>query len=49
MVELKCSLCDMTFDTDDPDYRGRTIRHDTWHNKAWVHHRNTTQGDPTYE
>jgi hypothetical protein len=49
MVELKCSLCDMTFDTDDIDYRGRTIRHDTWHNKAWVHHRNTTQGDPTYE
>ena len=45
----KCSLCTMTFDNEDPDYMKRISRHNIWHNKAQIQHRNTTQGDPIYE
>ena len=49
MVELKCSLCIMTFETNDPDCMKRMARHNLWHSTALSQHRNTTQGDPTYD
>ena len=45
----KCSLCTMTFDNEDPDYMKRITRHNTWHIKANVQHRNTACGIPKYE
>ena len=48
-MNKKCSLCSMTFNNADPDYMKRISRHNIWHNKAQIQHRNTTQGDPIYE
>jgi hypothetical protein len=39
----------MNFDNEDPDYTKRIKRHNEFHSKAWIQHRNTTQGDPKYE
>ena len=47
--DIHCSLCSMTFDSEDSLYKERVARHTIWHNKAQVQHRNTTQGDPTFD
>jgi len=49
MTELHCSLCTMTFDSEDSLFDVRTERHNIWHIKANVQHRNTTCGVPTYD
>jgi len=46
---IHCSLCSMTFDSEDSLYKERVARHTIWHNKAQVQHRNTTQGEPTFD
>jgi hypothetical protein len=49
MNNMHCSLCSMTFDSEDSLYKERLARHTIWHNKAQVQHRNTTQGEPTFD
>ena len=49
MTMLHCALCTMTFDSEDSLFNERISRHDIWHIKAKVQHRNTTQGVPSYE
>ena len=47
--DIHCSLCSMTFDSEDSLYKERIARHTIWHSKAQVQHRNTTQGEPTFD
>ena len=41
---VRCSLCGMELPNEAP----RLSRHNEWHNKARVQHRNTTQGIPEW-
>lgn len=41
---VRCSLCGMELPNEPP----RLSRHNEWHSKAWVHHRNTTNGIPEW-
>ena len=41
---VKCSLCGIELPNEAP----RLSRHHEWHSKAWVQHRNTTQGIPEW-
>lgn len=47
MKLVHCSLCSLTLPFDELADE-RMSRHTLWHSKAWVHHRNTTQGNPKY-
>jgi len=41
---VRCSLCGMELPIEPP----RLSRHNEWHRKAWVQHRNTTNGTPEW-
>ena len=47
-MKVVCNLCNQEFNPTDKLLEIRKERHDVWHMKAWVHHRNTTQGIPKY-
>ena len=44
---IECNLCGMKF-PEDSIIDKRCERHTEFHSKAWIQHRNTTQGIPTY-
>ena len=44
LMIVRCSLCGIEL----PDEAPRLSRHNEWHSKAWVQHRNTTQGIPEW-
>lgn len=43
--KVECDLCGMVL----PDEEIRIIRHTEFHTKAWIQHRNTTQGIPKWK
>jgi hypothetical protein len=45
---IECDLCGMQLPDDDKIII-RMTRHTEFHEKAWVQHRNTTQGTPNYK
>ena len=44
---IHCNLCTLNLPQDEL-IKNRLKNHTLWHSKAWIHHRNTTQGIPTY-
>lgn len=48
LMDIKCSLCDMEFDSTDNLFILRCIRHTEFHTNAQVQKRNTTNGVPKF-
>jgi hypothetical protein len=46
-IQIHCNLCSMVLPNDEYANQ-RMKRHSIWHSKAWIKHRNTTQGHPKY-
>ena len=46
-IQIHCNLCSMILPNDEYANQ-RMKRHSIWHSKAWIKHRNTTQGHPKY-